>query len=90
MTLVKLLEGRRARGIRNRLVEVAERSPEVTVPAYPVAYDLAKQLNNAALAKGATGYGAYWAGTGVARARELPAAAMVAALVREAGMEGSA
>ncbi|MEM6775340.1 MAG: nitronate monooxygenase [Pseudomonadota bacterium] len=88
--LTAAISGRRARGIRNRLVEVSEKYPELAVPAYPVAYDLAKQLNSAALAKGATGYGAYWAGTGVARARERPAAAIVAALAEEAGLKESA
>ncbi len=85
--LTAAISGRRARGIRNRLVEVSELSPGAEVPDYPVAYDLAKQLNSAALARGVSGYGAYWAGTGVERAREMPAAELVATLAHEAGID---
>ena len=51
-----------------------------------MAYDAAKQLNAAASAQGNHEFAAQWAGMGAPLAREMPAAELVAALVREAGI----
>lgn len=47
---------------------------------YPFAYDLGKALNAAATARGHTGYGAFWAGTGAAASVARPAADTVRAI----------
>ncbi|MFC3168827.1 NAD(P)H-dependent flavin oxidoreductase [Paracoccus fontiphilus] len=47
---------------------------------YPVAYDIGKALNAAALAQGHAGYGAFWAGTGAADSVARPAADTVLAI----------
>ena len=53
------------------------------MPAYPIAYDLGKELHAAAKAKGDYGYGAQWAGQGAPLARAMPTADLVATLRRE-------
>jgi nitronate monooxygenase len=81
------ISGRPARGLANRFTalaeELASRTPPVTPPDYPVAYDAGKALHAAAAARGEHGYGAQWAGQGAALARALPAAELVATLARE-------
>lgn len=82
IVLTDVISGRPARGLRNRLIDYGEaydRSPA----AYPLAYDAAKQLNALAVKQGKYDYAAQWAGTGAARCRVLPAAELVALLVRE-------
>jgi len=46
-------------------------------------YDAGKALNAAAKATGESGFGAQWAGQGAPLVRTMPAAALVATLVRE-------
>lgn len=53
------------------------------MPDYPIAYDAGKALNAAARESGEFGYGAQWAGQGAPLAREIPAAALIDALVQE-------
>jgi nitronate monooxygenase len=81
------ISGRPARCLVNRFTslagELAARTPPLTPPDYPTAYDAAKALHAAAAARGEHGYGAQWAGQGAPLARELPAAERVAALARE-------
>jgi nitronate monooxygenase len=81
------ISGRPARCLTNRFTaladELAARTPPLTPPDYPIAYDAAKALHAAAAARGEHGYGARWAGQGAPLARELPAAELVAALARE-------
>lgn len=81
--LTAVLSGRPARGLPNRLIEFGEAPGSPPPAAYPLAYDAAKQLNAAALKQGNHEFGAYWAGQGAQQARELPAAALVAALMQE-------
>ena len=81
--LTRVLSGRPARGLVNRLVHHGEAlgSPE---PAdYPVAYDAAKQLAAAAARRGNTEYAAQWAGQGAPLARERTAEELVETLARE-------
>jgi nitronate monooxygenase len=81
------ISGRPARCLANRFTaladELAARTPPLTPPEYPIAYDAAKALHAAAAARGEHGYGAQWAGQGAPLARELPAAELIAALARE-------
>ena len=81
--LTSVLSGRLARGMVNRLIEHGE-APGSPPPAdYPVAYDAAKQLNAQASRHGDSEFAAQWAGQGAPLAREMGAAQLVAALLRE-------
>ncbi len=77
------LSGRPARGILNRYITFCEAQGSPVPAAYPVNYDAAKQLFAAAAKQGKVDFGAHWAGQGAALARELPAQALVSALVSE-------
>ncbi len=80
--MTRAISGRPARCLANRFTAWgAEGRPPV--PAYPIAYDAGKALNTAGKAHGEGGFGAQWAGQGAPLARSLPAAELVAALVRE-------
>jgi len=81
--LTSVVSGRPARGIVNRLIEHGEMATAPRPADYPVAYDLAKQLHEAA--KGASDYefAAHWAGQKASLSRELPAARLVRVLVEE-------
>jgi nitronate monooxygenase len=78
-TMTAAVSGRRARCLANKFTLLDDRG----AAAYPRAYDAGKALNAAAKAKGETGYGAQWAGQTAPLARSLPAAKLVATLVRE-------
>ncbi len=78
-----ILSGRPARGIVNRLM-ADMRGRESEAPAYPVAYDAGKALAGAAKAKGDNNFAALWGGQTAPLNRQIPAAELVAALVKEA------
>ncbi|MDV2858526.1 nitronate monooxygenase [Oceanimonas sp. CAM02] len=82
--LTRTLSGRPARGLVNRFIEHGEAADAPVAPDYPVAYHAAKQLHGAAAAQGCHDFAAHWAGTGVKKARAMPAAELVAALLGEA------
>jgi nitronate monooxygenase len=81
------ISGRPARSLANRFTALAEelsaRTPPLTPPDYPIAYDAGKALHAAAAARGEHGYGAQWAGQGAPLARALAAPELVATLARE-------
>lgn len=81
------ISGRAARGLVNRFTALADelsaRTPPVTPPVYPIAYDAGKALHAAASVRGEHGYGAQWAGQGARLARAMPASELVATLARE-------
>jgi nitronate monooxygenase len=77
--MTRAISGRPARCLRNRF---AAEDPE-GAPDYPIAYDLGKSLHAAAKAKGDFGFGAQWAGQGAPLSRAMPAADLVATLMRE-------
>lgn len=81
--MTRALSGRPARSLPTRFTALTEGVPDKDVPAYPLAYDLAKALNAAAKAKDEAGYGAQWAGAGAFAARPMPAADLVARLAAE-------
>lgn len=81
--LTPVLSGRPARGIVNRFITYCEEPDSPPIAAYPVAYDITKQLNAAAEKSGNHEFAAHWAGQGAPLARELPAAQLVETLVRE-------
>ena len=77
------LSGRPARGIVNHLITHAETTGAPPSAAYPMAYDVAKQLNAIAAKDGDYEFAAQWAGQGAPLARELPASDLMRALVGE-------
>src|SRR5690606_18742838 len=77
--------GRPARGLTNRFMDEHRDAPA----AYPEVHHMTKPLR-AAAAKAADPEGmALWAGTGFRRAREIPAAELVAELRAEATAAGA-
>jgi len=78
-----VVSGRPARGIVNRLITHADSPGAPLSAAYPLAYDVAKQLNVAATKSGNDEFAAHWAGQGAPLARELAAAELVKALLHE-------
>lgn len=77
------ISGRPARGIINHWHTDIDTPERLDVPAYPYAYDLAKQLNTAAMKHGDYGYGAFWAGSNAAKIREMEAPDLINQLVLE-------
>lgn len=77
--MTRAISGRPARGFRNRLTALGASPEAPPLPDYPITYDAGKAL----AAAGGGDYAAQWAGTGAARARALPAAALVATLADE-------
>ncbi len=80
--ITRAISGRPARCLQNAFTRFAERV-QLCPPDYPLTYDAGKALNAAAKAVGDGGFGAQWAGQGAPLARALPAAELVACLVRE-------
>lgn len=82
--MTSAISGRPARCLPNRFMQWGD-AALAAVPDYPVAYDAGNALNAAARKTGEFGFGAQWAGQGAPLARELPAAALIEALVEEIG-----
>ncbi|CAN5464352.1 nitronate monooxygenase [soil metagenome] len=81
--LTRVLSGRLARGIVNRLIEHGEAAGSPSPADYPIAYDATKQLVAAASKRGIDSFNVHWAGQGATLAREMPAAALVDTLLAE-------
>ncbi|MFT8720581.1 NAD(P)H-dependent flavin oxidoreductase [Acetobacter sp.] len=81
--IVTILSGRPARGVRGRFAELEARPDCPTPPAYPYAYDAAKQLAALVAASGVTEYDAFWSGIHGRAARALPAGELMARLRQE-------
>lgn len=81
--LTSLISGRPARALANRFTELHKSVAGRLPPDYPIAYDAGKALHAAAKLKGEHGFGAQWAGQGAPLARTMPAAELIATLVRE-------
>ncbi|RYJ06426.1 MAG: nitronate monooxygenase [Actinomycetales bacterium] len=80
--VTSVISGRPARGVPNRFVgEVEPGHPPL--PDFGITYDAGKRLVAAAAAAGDDGFGAFWAGSGVARTRSMPAAELVATIAAE-------
>ena len=82
--MTKAISGRPARCLANRFTAWAAGNAG-PMPDYPIAYAAGKALNAAAKAAGEAGFGAQWAGRGAPLSRAMPAADLVATLMREAG-----
>jgi nitronate monooxygenase len=81
--LTRVISGRPARGMVNRLIEYGEQEGSPKPPAYPLTYDATKHLISAAVKRGNHDFSAQWAGQGAPLAREMPAADLVATLIKE-------
>ncbi|MGB6944970.1 MAG: nitronate monooxygenase [Bryobacteraceae bacterium] len=80
--VTRAFSGRPARGLRNAFIEQVDGRQNVVLP-YPLQNALTRPMRIAAAQRGAADYLSLWAGQGVARARALPAADLVACLVSE-------
>ena len=80
--VTRIFSGRPARGIVNTMMDRLH-ADEADVPAYPVQNALTGALRRAAAQAGRADYLALWAGQGVAAARPLPAAELLAVLEQE-------
>lgn len=82
-TLTAAISGRPARGIINQFTQAGDVYQMSKLPDYPIAYDIGKQLNAAAVKSGSDEFAAYWAGQNVAKIREMPASLLMKKLVEE-------
>lgn len=80
--LTRVFSGRLARGLRNEMIDAGDREPAAILP-YPLQNQFTRPLRQAAAQKGDAGLLSLWAGQGVARLRPMPAAELVATLMRE-------
>ncbi|WP_374832719.1 NAD(P)H-dependent flavin oxidoreductase [Paenochrobactrum pullorum] len=81
--LTPIISGRPARSLANHYTALQTMMSDLELPAYPIAYDAAKALHEAAKAKDESGFGAQWAGQGAPLSRAMPAAELVALLAQE-------
>ena len=81
--MTRALSGRPARSLPTRFTALTASVADRDVPAYPLAYDLAKALHAVASAKGEGGFGAQWAGEGAHAVRSMPAAQLIDRLSAE-------
>ena len=79
-TITRAYSGRQARGLRNRFMELAR---EETILPFRQQNDLTRPMRGEAGKKGVVDYLSLWAGRGVTRARQMPAADLVKTLVDE-------
>ena len=80
--LTRAFSGRPARGIPNTFILKLAGKENIILP-YPLQNMLTRAMRAAAASRGDGGFLSLWAGTGVARARAMPAAALVARLANE-------
>ncbi|MBV9111118.1 MAG: nitronate monooxygenase [Gemmatimonadetes bacterium] len=83
--ITRAFSGRPARGLRNEWVERVAANEGAILP-YPLQNALTRPMRTAAGQRGEPGFLSLWAGTGVARARAMPAAELVRTLVAEMEM----
>ncbi|HEX7339312.1 MAG TPA: nitronate monooxygenase [Rhodanobacteraceae bacterium] len=81
--ITDVISGRPARGIVNRMQVDIAGNDAPALPDYPIAYAAGKALAAAARARGSHDFDAQWAGQGAPLARAMPAAGLVATLMRE-------
>ena len=81
-TLTRTFSGRLARGITNGFAE-AMRGHEDQLLPYPAQNNLTRPMRTAAARQGNADYLLLWAGQAAPPAREMPAAELVAQLLRE-------
>lgn len=80
--ITRAFSGRPARGLTNAFVARMAGREDILLP-YPLQNMLTRPMRNAAAKLGEAGYLSMWAGTGVPRARALPAGELVARLLEK-------
>lgn len=75
--ITRAYSGRPARGLRNRFIDL---TPEDAILEYPWQNALTRAMRTAASKQGDAEYLSLWAGRGVTRVRQMPAAELVRAL----------
>ena len=80
--MTRAFSGRPARGLPNAFIAKLAGKENIILP-YPLQNILTRAMRTAAAGRGETGFLSLWAGAGVARARAMPAAALVNDLVKE-------
>ncbi len=80
--ITRAYSGRPARGLRNTFIKALEDRENVILP-YPLQNALTREMRNAAAKQGESGYLSLWAGQGVGRIRQMPAAQLVKTLLHE-------
>jgi nitronate monooxygenase len=80
--VTRAFSGRPARGLKNAFIERLE-GHETAILPYPLQNTLTRAMRAGAAQRGVAGFLSLWAGTGVTRARALPAGDLVARLVAE-------
>jgi nitronate monooxygenase len=81
-TITRAFSGRAARGIANRFTDLIGERDELILP-FPIQNSLTRPMRAAAAQQNRHEYLSLWAGTGVAKIRNLPAAELLQVLVRE-------
>jgi nitronate monooxygenase len=80
--VTRAFSGRPARGLRNVFIEQVD-GRQILILPYPLQNALTRPMRTAAAQRGEPDYLSLWAGQGVARARALPAADLIARLLEE-------
>jgi nitronate monooxygenase len=80
--ITRAYSGRAARGIRNAFIDLVAEREELILP-FPFQNSLTRPMRAAAAEAMKSEYLSLWAGTGVDRIRELPAAELIATLMAE-------
>jgi len=80
--ITRAFSGRPARGLANAFI-ARVRNHEAAILPYPLQNALTRAMRAAAAQRGESGFLSLWAGTGVARARALPAGELVSRLAAE-------
>lgn len=80
--VTRAFSGRPARGLTNTFIAKLAGRDDILLP-YPLQNMLTRPMRSAAAKRGEAGFLSLWAGTGVARARAMPAGELVARLLDE-------
>jgi nitronate monooxygenase len=80
--ITRVYSGRPARGLRNKFIDMAQ---DVPILPFRQQNDLTRPMRNEAGKQGVADYVSLWAGRGVARVRQMPAADLIKTLVVEIG-----
>jgi nitronate monooxygenase len=81
-SITRAFSGRPARGLTNKFMQRFAGREDIILP-YPMQNLLTRAMRTASAKRGDAGFLSLWAGTGVARSRQLPAAELVRQLLAE-------
>jgi nitronate monooxygenase len=81
-SITRAFSGRPARGLTNTFMDKLAGREDIILP-YPLQNILTRAMRTASASRGDAGFLSLWAGTGVTRSRQLPAAELVRRLVAE-------